>query len=406
MAADNLPDFSPSETATDDVATVGISPAFAPQPAITSYSPYTATTAVMRELTGHGEKNELTILPFEDAAQVWLESRFPYLSPKTVHEYKGHIRILAKFFGRTDLKQIHAEDIRSYQRMRMAVCGPHAINHECSVLQQILKRAQVWDRIAWDYQALPMPKEARGRALSPDEFQCLFRTGLSNPAWRPVCITAMIAINTTAGPKEILTLRRKDIELENRVIRVQPEGAKNSHRVRVIPLNDMANEAILMALELAGQKGSYLPDHYVFPFRVGKGAAYDPTRHQTTLTTAWLKMVKAAGIKQFRFYAMRHHAITNLLQDPGVSEETVEAICGHVSRKMKKAYSHIRIEVKRSAVLGLLQTEFADSSTFRDLQQRCGGDAKGPARGSCGREDRNLDMPIRHIATNAEAHEG
>jgi hypothetical protein len=41
------------------------------------------------------------------------------------------------------------------------------------------------------------------------------------------------------------------------------------------------------------------------------------------------------------------------LEDPETSEETVEAIAGHISHKMKKRYSHIRIEARRDAVNGL-----------------------------------------------------
>ena len=37
-------------------------------------------------------------------------------------------------------------------------------------------------------------------------------------------------------------------------------------------------------------------------------------------------------------YDLRHHAITALLENPHVSEETVEAIAGHISREMKKRY--------------------------------------------------------------------
>jgi len=33
-----------------------------------------------------------------------------------------------------------------------------------------------------------------------------------------------------------------------------------------------------------------------------------------------------------------------------VSEETTEAIAGHISHRMKKRYSHVRIEVMRAAV--------------------------------------------------------
>src|SRR5438445_5861666 len=52
----------------------------------------------------------------------------------------------------------------------------------------------------------------------------------------------------------------------------------------------------------------------------------------------------------FRMYDLRHHAITALLKNPHVSEETVEAIAGHISREMKKRYSHVRMDARRKAV--------------------------------------------------------
>jgi integrase len=47
-------------------------------------------------------------------------------------------------------------------------------------------------------------------------------------------------------------------------------------------------------------------------------------------------------------YDLRHHAMTALLENPEVSEETVEDLAGHVSRRMKKRYSHIRMEYRAS----------------------------------------------------------
>jgi hypothetical protein len=43
-------------------------------------------------------------------------------------------------------------------------------------------------------------------------------------------------------------------------------------------------------------------------------------------------------------------AITKLLENPDVSEKTTEAIAGHVSHRMKKRYSHVRIEVRCAAI--------------------------------------------------------
>ena len=64
-------------------------------------------------------------------------------------------------------------------------------------------------------------------------------------------------------------------------------------------------------------------------------------------------MIAAAQLPGLRMYDLRHHCITSLLEDPRVSEETVEAIAGHVSRRMMKRYSHIRSAAKRAAVCGL-----------------------------------------------------
>ncbi len=37
-------------------------------------------------------------------------------------------------------------------------------------------------------------------------------------------------------------------------------------------------------------------------------------------------------------------------EHPDVSEESVEAVAGHISRQMKKRYSHVRLAARRAAV--------------------------------------------------------
>jgi integrase len=58
-------------------------------------------------------------------------------------------------------------------------------------------------------------------------------------------------------------------------------------------------------------------------------------------------------VSQARFYDSRHTAVTDLLENPKVSEEVAKAIVGHVSRKMLERYSHQRMEAKRAAVAAL-----------------------------------------------------
>jgi integrase len=292
----------------------------------------------------------LTALAFRDAAEVWLNSRRPYISAKTAHEYALNIKTLSIVFGEMRLQEITPDQVRAYQKMRMTQCGPFAINHECCVLSQMRKRI---GKPFEDYQPLPLPKEKRGRALRDDEKKHLFEVAASDPNWLACCCFARISANTTAGPKEVMTLRLKDVDLDLRVMRVQPEGAKNVHRIRTIPLNPEAFEAMQLAIKRAKSLGSHEPDHFIFPFRTNKGKKHDPRRHQTTFKTAWKKLTGAAGVGMLRMYDLRHTAITNLLQDPTVSDETAEALAGHIDPHTKKRYSHTHLDKMREAVEAL-----------------------------------------------------
>jgi integrase len=176
--------------------------------------------------------------------------------------------------------------------------------------------------------------------------------------WDGVRLCALICINSTANPKEAFTLRLRDIDMKERKIAIHSGGAKNVHRIRPIPMNDELEAACKEALARAQSMGSFLPDHYVFPFRI-HSALHDPTRHQTTFKTGWNKIKTESrkyglDIAGLRLEDMRHHAITALLEDPNVSEETAESLAGHIGKKTKKFYSHVRIEAQRKAVEGAL----------------------------------------------------
>lgn len=304
------------------------------------------------------DTDNLKEMLFPDAAEVWLASRVPYISPKTFYEYELNINTLSRFFPSTKLKDIGADQIRAFQLERSSQCGPFSIKHECSVLQQMLKRVDLWQLVQSNYEPLPLPRESVGRVLTPEERTRLFEVAQRDPNLEAVLLFAMIAVNTTAGPKEVMTLRLKGVDLEGRVISIQPEGAKNTGRIRAIPLNLEAWRAAKLAVVRAKRLGAINAEHYVFPAWVRGSnihrAKYDPTRHQTTFKTAWKKLLSKAGIVgRLRMYDLRHTAITIMLEDPTISEETAEAIAGHINGRMKKIYSHVRMAKRRQAVSAL-----------------------------------------------------
>ena len=46
----------------------------------------------------------------------------------------------------------------------------------------------------------------------------------------------------------------------------------------------------------------------------------------------------------------RHTFVSRLVENPGVSEQTVRALSGHVSKRMLEHYSHIRTSAKQAAI--------------------------------------------------------
>ena len=81
------------------------------------------------------------------------------------------------------------------------------------------------------------------------------------------------------------------------------------------------------------------PGEYVFPF--GKPRPQDPTRHVTTLKTAWKTVRKKANVTG-RWHDHRHTLITQLAEN-GAGEETIRQIVGHVSKEVLRDYrSHPR----------------------------------------------------------------
>jgi len=69
---------------------------------------------------------------------------------------------------------------------------------------------------------------------------------------------------------------------------------------------------------------------------------------------------------RYRPHDMRHTFISRLAENPGVSEQTIKALAGHVSRQMLERYSHIRSQAKQAAIQTLDEHAIAPV-----LDERC-----------------------------------
>lgn len=292
-------------------------------------------------------KASLAAMPFAEAGKVWLESRKPYLAESSYSDYQHYIHRLSLFFSEVTLPRIDGEMVRAYQKMRMARAGSSIINHECSVLQQMLKRIGHWP-LPGGYQPLRLPKESPGRCIEDWEQERYFRMAAANPAWEVAYCAARIMAGTGIGPGELRQVRIKDLNQEEHALRIL-FGAKNAQRERWVPCTVHTWEAVEKLLRRAKELGSIEPEHFLLPFRVKTGQ-YDPGRPSKGWRTADEEICAAAGLK-FRRYDWRHTAATRLLENPKVSTETAIAILGHVSEKMvRRVYNHTRYQAMMKAL--------------------------------------------------------
>ena len=77
----------------------------------------------------------------------------------------------------------------------------------------------------------------------------------------------------------------------------------------------------------------------------------DPGKPLGAWKRAWSTAKKQAGV-ECRIHDLRHHFISALAQTQ-TPDATIQAISGHLSRKMLEHYSHVRLEAKRRAVEAL-----------------------------------------------------
>lgn len=309
----------------------------------------------------HLNEADFGLLYFRDAAPFWLAERKPELSEGSIHNYEQHLHWLSEFFGDMPLNEVEIIHVEAYQEWRQQPrwdekarrtfrAGYSPINHEISALQQILATAGLWTEIEKFYRPLKQPKTRAGRALEPEEQQRLFATAWSNPYWQVAYCAALTTINTSATSSEIRHLHLGDIDLRRSILTIR-DGLKNEHRDRIEYLNATAAAALKRLLDRAHRLGCSDPEHFLLPHRAHrKGAPADPNRPMGSFKRAWQSMRKAAGLPQVRYHDLRHHIITVLLENPEISEQTVEEIVGHVPGRMKKRYSHIRMQRKKEAL--------------------------------------------------------
>lgn len=144
----------------------------------------------------------------------------------------------------------------------------------------------------------------------------------------------LLSLNTGMRRGELFGLRWHHANLQAKTLTVAGEGAKTSE-TRHIPLNAEA------LATLQGWKDQASGTGYIFPG--------EDDKPMTDVKTAWLELLKNAGIVGFRWHDMRHDFASRLVM-AGVPLNTVRDLLGHADIKMTLRYAHLAPDSKAAAV--------------------------------------------------------
>jgi len=304
-----------------------------------------------RELEKRWNRIEKRSLPptLAEAAKRWLEKR-ANLASNTRETYSGAMKHLRETLGTMLVCEIDAKDIVAYQKARIAQNAAGAtVNKEIACLGSILGYCGVWEQVRRDVKRLDENEEA-GRALSDDEerrlLECASVIGRHFANRTRLYTVTVLGLNTGMRHKEIRMLKWKNLDLENRVLRVG-ESKTPAGKGRPVPLTQPAWAVLDMWTSRFPDRKS---DDFVFP--ACENGRIDPERPIANWRTAWRRACREAGLPGLRFHDLRHTAATKLLEE-GTPIAVVAQILGwsaSTAVRMAKRYGHIRPEVQRQAL--------------------------------------------------------
>jgi len=305
-----------------------------------------------RGFNGIEDVREDRIRPVKSVATEYLaDYRLRHRSTKFAEYAVGHI---TRLLGTEMIVDITDATVREYQTARLREgASPKTINEEVGFLLRLLGDSGDVIRVRMRRQkALKLAvRNEVGKAYTAEEKQALLDAAKDarSPAIYPAL---MLALNAGMRDSEIRGLQWKRLDLANAIVTV---GASKTEagEGRTIPLNSAILPVMREYAEWYEDRfGRIQPQWYVFAF--GKPWPSDPTRSIVTLKTSWDNVRKRAGVSG-RWHDNRHTLITDLAES-GAGDETIRQIAGHVSPRMLKHYSHIRMAAKRAALESIIAT--------------------------------------------------
>ncbi len=261
---------------------------------------------------------------------------------KSEKSQKGEIgtaKRLTEKLGKYSLAALTPDLVAEYRDLRLeAGKKPNTVRIELALLSHLYTVAiQEW-RVGLTYNPVanirkPSPGEGRDRRLSAEEETKLLDAvnKHSNPMMGWI---VRAALATGMRSNEIVSLRRSQVDLQRRVVRLT--NTKNGG-ARTVPLTLDAKKVFEEAL--ANPVRPIGCDLIFF----GEPGKDKKTRRPYTFNKIFGTIKKDLGLADLHFHDLRHEAVSRLVE-AGLSDQKVSAISGHKSMQMLRRYTHLRAE--------------------------------------------------------------
>ena len=255
----------------------------------------------------------------------------------TLGIFQRAFRDFENIAGNPPLASLSHLHLDTYRTARLKVVSPSSVNIELRALRSMMSVAVRWKLLAENpFKGMKQVRvpEKPPTYFSRKELQELLST--VKEGW----FKELVAFAALSGMRrgEILNLRWENVDLPNRLIRVQSDASFSTKtgKNRIIPLNEIAAQLLI-------QRRRDLSAEYVFSVA---GHRISPRYVSHKLK----KYVRKAGVNpNLHFHSLRHSFATYLVQ-AGVSIYEVQKLLGHSSVVMTQIYSHLAPAELHSAV--------------------------------------------------------
>jgi integrase len=278
------------------------------------------------------DSNLLTKTTIVEVLDEYLREATPGKARSALKREESKVKILKEAFSKQTLQSLLPKDVEEFVKERQRQKRkPSTINRDIVVLHQALTRYTKRRRVRYEpptvvarqvlkYDDALIVMDARKRKFKGDEEQRLMKALRHNPVMQEAVI---LLVETAMRREELCNARWEHIK-ERVLIIPEHKTKRKTREERAVPLSPAALAALnRLPRRLDGRILGLRPD---------------------SLTQAFSRACKRAGIKDLRVHDLRREATTRLLKKPNSSIAVVQAVTGHADLRSLARYTAIVAE--------------------------------------------------------------